>query len=453
MKKKRYIRLYQDIDSTYLISGDKYDYNSPADEICNADPSNGSMFCIVVPGLYEWHNRFVAATDFADTKTRDDFNWALWHRDGLLFAKEIQRQLPRDFTLIYDHPFEDKSGLIDEVNMETDDVDSIISELPVSPGTASGTVRKDNVACNIERNGDFLDARLSIGRFSTTVRFRESVTGMRFLRAWMERIVKGDNDCSNVFVTSPDVAVELILFPQHVCGHSEMGQFWVREEGNILPEFYAYVNKREFVRTLYLSFMTKLGFYIYRRDDGAEELSPSEKFEKYYRPYNELKSDIIEWFITDELYFKKKMPLDEGAHCVTEPLVMYNDYGHAIIWNARDACCNHEDECICCDHQVININVPGLLDWTGEYDSETIEDFEGFWNDGWILAKKLRRQLPPNVDLYYMSFDTSNPLEKIDYACRYPKIIVPLTEFDEAGEQLSKVYEKTEPIRFAFLKE
>lgn len=449
MKTKHYIRLYQDIHCTYQISGDECDYDSPADEVCNYDPSNGSMFCIVVPGLYEWHNRFVRATDFADTKTRDDFNWALWHRDGLLLAKEIQRQLPRDFTLIYDHPFEDKSCLIDKVNMETDDVDYIISGLHVSPGIVSCIESKDNVVCDVERNADYLDAKLSIGRLSTTVRFNKSVDGMRFLRKWMEKIVEGDNNYGNIFLNPSGQRVELFFFPQFIGGHEEMGHFWVRDESNILPEFFAYVNRREFVRTLYLSFMTRLGFYLYSRYDGAEELSPSDKFKKYYQPYNELKSDIIEWFITDELYFKKKMPLDEGVHCVTETFVMYCDYGHAVIWNSRDACCNNEDECIYCDHQVININVPGLLDWAGEYDSykEEIDDFEGFWNDGWILAKKLRRQLPPNMDLYYMCFDTSDPLKKFDYACQYPKIIVPWTEFDEAGERLSKVYEKTEPYR------
>lgn len=225
-----------------------------------------------------------------------------------------------------------------------------------------------------------------------------------------------------------------------------MGQFWVRQEGSSFPIFNAYVDRREFVKTVYLSFMTKMGFYRYGRNDGAEELSASDKYRKYFQPYNELKSDIIEWFITDELYFNKPMPLDEGAHCVTEPLVMYNDYGHAFIWNSRDACCNHEDECIYLDEKDIKINVPGLLEWTDEYDSmEEIEDFDAFWDDGWTLAKKLRRQLPQTVDLYYMSFNPSNPHAKIDYTCRLPKIIVPRIECDEAAEQLKRKCKKAEP--------
>ena len=72
------------------------------------------------------------------------------------------------------------------------------------------------------------------------------------------------------------------------------------------------------------------------------------------------------------------------------------------------------------------LNVPGLQKWGDFYDNhDNSQTFEQWWQEGWMLAKEIRRQLPARIDLYYMCFNPKCPDKIIDYQAGFPRIIVP----------------------------
>lgn len=81
-------------------------------ELCIGD--DGNCVTINVPGIYEWQQEFERATDFAETKTKDGFDWVGWHKRGIELAKQLREKLPSSCDLWYDAPYEDKSGTIKE---------------------------------------------------------------------------------------------------------------------------------------------------------------------------------------------------------------------------------------------------------------------------------------------------------------------------------------------------
>ena len=80
-------------------------------ELCIDDKN---YITINIPGIEKWQHDFECSTDFAETKTKDDFNWIDWHKRGIELAKQLREQLPLSCDLWYDSPFEDKSGTIKE---------------------------------------------------------------------------------------------------------------------------------------------------------------------------------------------------------------------------------------------------------------------------------------------------------------------------------------------------
>lgn len=72
----------------------------------------GNYVTINIPGIYQWQQEFERATDFAETTTKDDFDWEGWHKRGIELAKQLRAKLPKSCDLWYDAPFEDKSGSI-----------------------------------------------------------------------------------------------------------------------------------------------------------------------------------------------------------------------------------------------------------------------------------------------------------------------------------------------------
>jgi hypothetical protein len=110
---KRIFTIDPDVD-TIVWDDDHCAYPCDEDtlELCVDD--NENYVTITIPGIYEWQQEFEDATDFADTKTKDGFDWADWHKRGIELAKQLRKQLPLSCDLWYDSPFEDKSGTIKE---------------------------------------------------------------------------------------------------------------------------------------------------------------------------------------------------------------------------------------------------------------------------------------------------------------------------------------------------
>lgn len=60
-----------------------------------------------VPGFEAWYNRYLAATDFANTATDPGFDYTAWHNEGIRLAKMLRRQLDESIDLWYGYPYED----------------------------------------------------------------------------------------------------------------------------------------------------------------------------------------------------------------------------------------------------------------------------------------------------------------------------------------------------------
>lgn len=410
MNKKPYIRLSPDIDTLYQDSEGCCDA-AYGDVIYNDSPWLGPCFSFVVPGVEEWTKRYEYATDFAETTTEPSFDWALWHYEGLCFAKAIWEQLPRCYKLYYESPFEDRSGTIGKLTID-ETVDSLIDSLRIH---ANGKVLplsiKDNIEYELVRKADYLETTFRINKltFNMHIPFRR----LAGIRQWMKAIIGSSDEVCTLQIQGYD----LNYAHQTVGSHPEMGRFWISKDAQYDDEFTAYVNTKEFVKGLYLSLMTELGFMLY---DDIENYPSGKERNEIWKPYNNLKSREVEAFITGQ-----EIQKDGTPSYVDESFVLFPEWGGCIFWDTMGVGCGDFNE-LNTDSEDIKLNVPGLQKWSEFYDNhDNSQTFEQWWHEGWNLAKEIRRQLPDNIDLYYMCFDPKCPDKVIDYNCDLPRIIVP----------------------------
>ena len=224
----------------------------------------------------------------------------------------------------------------------------------------------------------------------------------------------------------------LLFFPQRLGLHKNMGRLWMRKTiDGLLPNFSAYVDRREFVRALYLSLMTHLGFDNYDINlKTCEDYPTGEDRDKAWEAYNAFKSPLVEWYITDDLYGHVPMPTAESQAKISESFAMFPDFGMCALWDTMgvgSGDCEHLDT----DSGEFEYHIDGFEEWLSEYDCSYkvgIRDFDDYWRRGWRIALELRKLLPEHIDLFYMCYDPLRPAEIIDYACWYPRIIVPRIE-------------------------
>ena len=427
MKKEHCLYIWPDYDYFYQDE-DGCCSGSDDDEITLTDVGLNQTYRIVVPGIYEWQLRYVMATDFADTTTESWFDWKRWHHDGLILATEVYRYLPRNYNLIYRKPFEDRSLTLEEVNFAKDDVDSVIQSLEGLPDYSG-------IKPSVKRDVDFTIKNVKdglaligfrIGNFpcSITIRKIEEVVA---LKKWMEEIATDKDD----IVQSADFdspVRRLTMIPQRAGLFTQMGQFRIDGEDNE-AWFSGYVNRREFVRGLYLSLMNHFGFCNYTKEEFRLNMYPTgmERMERW-RPYNSLRSSIIEWYITDELYFNKTLPEEPDFRQVGETLSMWVDYD-CCFWDTMGVGCG-DDSGLSLDCGDFEMDIPGLREWVTQWRllGEGNLSFEDWWKRGWVLAQEVRKRLPENVDLYYMCYAPESPDKLLDYNSEFPKIIVPMIE-------------------------
>lgn len=415
--KKYYITITPDIDYLFTYQ-DGSCFDSFGDEIFNEDFSLGPRFCIVVPGIEEWHRRFIKATDFAETETCQSFDWISWHLEGLLFAKEIKRQLPSCFRLYYNPPYEDNSNIIENEIEITEDVDSLIESLKGDANVSIDLAFKHNVSYQTEKLTDRITVTAKVG--NSTFDFYIPQNRISDLKQWLLNIIKGEDDVNVLNLPSAN----LTFFHQRVGKHPEMGQLWIeKKEETSIPAFAAYVNTKEFIKGLYLSLMSELGFFIYSNKVYKDQDYPTGKErEECWKPYNDLKSVQIESYIYDIT-----AKIDNAAPLVTESYVIFPDYGDCIFWDTMGIGCGDYVD-LETDSGMIKLRVPGLREWYEEYfQPKSKEQFAEFWKKGWNFALKLRKLFPAHIDLFYMCYDPSNPDAVLDYNCKLTKVIVPHT--------------------------
>ena len=410
MTRKSFLYISPDIDVLYQDS-DSCCANGYGDEISNNSPWLGPLFSFVVPGIQEWLRRYEDATDFVEATTSHSFDWATWHYEGLCFAKAIWEQLPRCYTLYYDPPYEDRSGIIGKVKID-ETVDDLIDSLSLfanKKGTAISL--KDNIEYEMIRKDDHLDVTFRINKLvlSISIPFK-SLIG---IKNWLKDIIDAkDSVCS---VQLPGYGFH--YSHQTVGFHPEMGQFWISKNHPYDNNFNAYVNTKEFVCGFYFSLMTKLGFSLY---DDIDNYPSEEELYAKWKPYNDLKSRKIEAFI-----FGQEMHEDGIRSYITESFVIFPEWGGCIFWDTMGVGSGDYDE-LNSEAGDFKINVPGLRKWSDFYDKhDDGQTYEEWWHEGWELAKEIRRQLPNNIDLYYMCFDPKQPGKLVDYRSGLPRIIVP----------------------------
>lgn len=417
MKNKSYIIISPDYDYLFM-DPDGCCFDAYGDEVSNNDFSFGPRFRIVVPGLEEWHRRYVNATDFANTETDESFDWLSWHYDGLLLAKEIKKQLPPIYTLYYSAPYEDTSDTIGrELEITDEIVDKLISEFQPRVNLHSELSFKNNVYYITVKQVDKLNITACVGNLKHEFYLpNDRITG---LKNWLIDIIKGEKDVTSLKLPS----VNLIYFQQRIGSHTEMGQFWIEKSGSNIPEIAAYVNTKEFVKGIYLSLMSSYGFYVYPKSVNEDEDYPSDaKKEEYWNPYNSLKSIFIESYLYDITQI-----IENSVPKVTESYVIFPDYGDCMFWDTMGVGRgNHEH--VETDTVIIRLNINGLKEWYDIYDRQKpIGNFSVYWETGWNHALEVRKYLPAHIDLYYMCYDPSKPNDYVDYNCKYPKVLVPHT--------------------------
>jgi hypothetical protein len=111
---KRIFRIMPDCISTILLDDEGCAYFCDEDTLELCIDKERNYVTINIPGIYQWQQEFESATDFAKTKTKDDFDWVGWHKRGIELAKQLRAKLPNSCDLWYDSPYEDKSGTIKE---------------------------------------------------------------------------------------------------------------------------------------------------------------------------------------------------------------------------------------------------------------------------------------------------------------------------------------------------
>ena len=411
MARKSFLYISPDIDVLYQ-DGDSCCYNGYGDEISNDSPWLGPRFSFVVPGIQEWLRRYEDATDFANTTTDPSFDWSTWHYEGLCFAKSVWEQLPRCYTLYYDPPYEDRSGIISKVKID-ETVDDLIDGLSLFANKKAAALSlKDNIEYDMRRKGNLLDVTFRINKleFSMSIPLKR-LTG---IKNWLKDII----DAKEFVCTVQIQGYDLHYSHQTIGFHPEMGQFWISKNYPYENKFNAYVNTKEFIRGFYLSLMTSLGFCLY---DDIDDYPTGEELQAKWKPYNALKSRKIESFISGQEI------LEDGIRSyVTQSFVIFPEWGGCIFWDTMGVGSGDFDE-LTTESGDFKIKVPGLRKWSDFYDNhDDSQTYEEWWLEGWALAKKVRHQLPDNIDLYYMCFDPRCPDKKVAYHCDLPRIIVPI---------------------------
>lgn len=185
-----YITISPDIDY-YYQDEEGMCGGSSDDVIENYEWDLQPRFNIIIPGIAEWCERYVLATDFANTTTDPSFDWRRWHRDGLLFAKELYRQLPRNYNLIYRKPFEDRSGILNEVDFSKDSVDDVIRSLGTIPDLPDAKpALKYNVAFTAEQaEYGLVTVKFRVGNLECDLTIYD-LQDLQYVRKWMEGIAK-----------------------------------------------------------------------------------------------------------------------------------------------------------------------------------------------------------------------------------------------------------------------
>ena len=85
------------------------------------DDENGTTIELHIPALQEWLDEYMSkglipceSGTISIEELNKSFNWEKFHKRGTALALEVKKLLPPEVSLIYEPPFEDKSGTMNE---------------------------------------------------------------------------------------------------------------------------------------------------------------------------------------------------------------------------------------------------------------------------------------------------------------------------------------------------
>ena len=244
-------------------------------------------YYMLIPGIMEWVARYRQATDFTAKTTNPEFDWISWHRDGLLFAREIYRNLPRNIPFRYEIPETDTSGIIEGFDVTEEAIDSLIENLQAHD-TDIEPVICDKVIILAKDDEGTLGIKFKIKDKNRDYVFHIEYPSMTFLKVFLEKIAMSKGE--PVGWDSKYARSGMYFYPQTIGNMKHMGQFQMQLDGKSEPVVAAYVNSRDLVRSIYRNIMAVLNTLT---DKTA---------------CKDLRSDIIEWYIDDDRYPNTPMP-------------------------------------------------------------------------------------------------------------------------------------------------
>lgn len=235
---------------------------------------------IIIPGFMEWIERYRYAVDTKTYSVDPEFDWRTWHIDGLSFTKEIFRKLPRNIPVRYERPPGDRSGLVEDFDVESEEqIDQLLEQLGNQPEDREPS-DIDHIVVGVKPEDEGICMRFKIkGKFDSFI-FEIGYDSMALLKDFLERIALSES--KNVEWESETTENGMYLYPQTIGGYKNIYRLHIFSEKEQV--FTAYVNSREFVRSIYKSITTNIGSL------NGKDL------------YKELQSTIVECFIDDKKY-------------------------------------------------------------------------------------------------------------------------------------------------------
>ena len=190
---------------------------------------------------------------------------------------------------------------------------------------------------------------------------------------------------------------------------------------------YALCKTRDFVKSLYLSALSYIGLGDNPFDEEWHQYD-GENDKGKWELYNDLKSNLIEWYIyTNKPYRGISCSVLGKKRAIDEIIVMHP----GCFMDDEGTECG-DCECLSINDTEIEFNAVTsnlLYDWGADmYD---VVEFDGKYTDemyqkGWHLAGRIRKLLPENVDLYFTSWDPYHPDKYVGCEEGYPKLVVPI---------------------------
>ena len=233
----------------------------------------GSMYSIVVPGLMEWYERY---QQYVNNPTVD-FDWKSWHRDGLLFSRYIYNNLPRIIELKYVTPLLDNSKTVKSFDVTEERLNLFLNLLKDHQQEREPII-KDSVVVGVKDEDGQIVIRFKVKGKYAPYTYRMSYDQLKSFITFMESIAISE------YEPSPweSHALGMYFYPQIIGDFHNMGQLHIYTEGKLV--FYAYINSRDFIRSVYRSIKTHIS-------SNSKQISS-----------NEFQSELLEYYIDNDRY-------------------------------------------------------------------------------------------------------------------------------------------------------